>query len=100
MKAPLDKPLPEGYDRTNPQHVFDRWIEVGALAPTVESDEHRAALLSAFLHGWADKLARRGDFARRSHRGAAGVAYMTGRLMAPYVGRTDGLDPKAPFYRV
>lgn len=93
-------PLPDDYDRTNPEHVFARWLDVGASRPEVESEEHRAELLAAFQQGWEDKLARRGDFKRRSYRGAAGVAYMTGRLMAPYIGRTDGLNPKTPYYRV
>lgn len=97
-----DKPLPEGYDRTDPEQVFARWLDVGASAPTVESDEHRSELLAAFRQGWQDKLARRGDFRRRGYSTLRGVsiAYMTGRLMAPYVGRTDGLDPKTPFYRL
>ena len=80
------------YDRTNPEHVFRRWLVRGRSAPKLTSTRHRDDLLSAFQHGWADKLDGRGDFVRRTYPNGTGeqLAYMTGRLLAPRARDTRG----------
>lgn len=83
------------------ERVFDQWLLNGKAAPEVESAEHRAKLLTAFAHGWRDRVAFKGDFARMGYSLLSGekIAYVVGRQLAPRTAPAKAWDPKDTYYR-